>query len=205
MRVWLIRHAAAAVPPGVTIGAGDPPLTAEGRAQSQRLAASLSTRPLARVWSSDLRRAVETASIVAAPFGLTVATTPALRELDFGAWEGRVLGDLWHEDPDAARAWETDITATPDTFGESVRDLLRRVRCFWDQVELSTYPVSPDYPNVGEVAIVAHRGSLAALQSVISGESFALAFRFPSAWVEVAETNSRPGRSASRSPRRHEA
>lgn len=194
MRVWLIRHAAAAVPPGVTIGAGDPPLTAEGRAQAQRLAASLSAHPLASVWSSDLRRAAETASIIAAPFGLTVAMTKALRELDFGAWEGRVLGDLWNEDPDAARAWETDITETPDTFGESVHDLMHRVRDFWDQVDLS-----------GESAIVAHRGSLAALQSVISGESFALAFRFPSAWVEAAEANSRPGRNASRSLRGREA
>ena len=194
VRVWLLRHGASTTPAGVTIGAGDPPLSDAGRAEAERLTRSLAARPLVAVWSSDLRRAAATAAIVAAPHGLAVATTRALRELDFGAWEGRALGELWHEDPDAAGAWEADITATPGTFGESVADLVKRVAEFWHRVELS-----------GETVVVAHRGSLAALQALITEEPFASAFRFPSAWVEARATHHRPGRSASRSPRRREA
>ena len=189
-----MRHGASTTPAGVTVGAGDPPLSEAGRAEAERLAVRLAARPLVAVWSSDLRRAAATAAIIAAPHGLGVATTRALRELDFGAWEGRALGELWQEDPDAARAWDADITATPGAFGESVRDLVERVAELWQRVELS-----------GETVVVAHRGSLAALQAAITEEPFASAFRFPSAWVEAKATHHRPGRSASRSPRRREA
>lgn len=188
MRVWLVRHAAPATPAGITVGAGDPPLSEAGRDQARRIAASLAERPLTRVWSSDLRRAVETASMIAAAHGLEVEETAALRELDFGAWEGRDLRDLWLEDPRAARAWEADIADAPRSFGESVRDLEIRVRDFWGGVVLTG----------DEVAVVAHHGSLAALQSAITGRRFAECFRDPAAWVEAQAMDRRPGRSASR-------
>ena len=187
MRVWLIRHGPVVKPPHITIGAGDPPLSDEGRAHAERVALELRPRPLRAVWSSDRRRAVETASIIAAPHRLQVLPTPALRELDFGAWEGRDLRELWHDDPDAARTWEEDITDTPASFGERVDQLLARVGSFWDSAEVS-----------GEVAVVAHRGSLAALQSWIDGRPFAESFRSPSAWVEAPASHPRMGRNASR-------
>ena len=195
MRVWLIRHGATDVPPSITVGSGDPPLSEAGREQARRLAARLRSRPLGEVWSSDLRRAAETAAIIAAPHGLAVRTAPELRELDFGAWEGRDLRELWREDPDAARAWEGDITATPTTFGESVHQLQARVQEFWERRDAVT----------GEVAVVAHRGSLAALQSWITGRLFAESFSAPWALVEAPAPGRLPGRNASRSPRRREA
>jgi broad specificity phosphatase PhoE len=187
MRVWLIRHAAPTTPAGITVGAGDPPLSASGRAQARAIAASLAERLLSRMWSSDLRRAVETATFIAAPHGLAVETTPALRELDFGAWEGRDLRDLWREDPLAARAWEADIMDTPRSFGESVRELESRVGDFWRRAVVGD-----------EVAVVAHHGSLAALQSILTGRGFAECFRRPAAWVEAPVMDRREGRSASR-------
>lgn len=147
-------------------------------------------RPLLKVVSSDLRRARDTALAIAAPHGLSVEVTPALRELDFGAWEGRDLRDLWREQPEAARAWEADIEHTPPSFGESVRDLELRVRDFWHQLDAR-----------GEVVVVAHRGSLAALQSLLSGAPFGECFRAPAAWVEVQARGRRAARSASPSPR----
>lgn len=191
MRVWLVRHAASTTPPGITVGAGDPLLSDDGRFRARLIAASLAPRPLVNVWSSDLRRAIETASIIAAPHRLRVETTPALRELDFGEWEGRDLRELWREDPDAARAWEADITDAPASFGESVHDLELRVRDFWSRILLT-----------GEIAVVAHRGSLAALQSAVTGQPFGESFRAPAAWVEAKAMDRRPGRSASQSPRR---
>jgi broad specificity phosphatase PhoE len=187
MRVWLVRHAAPTTPAGITVGAGDPPLSVSGRAQACAIAASLAERPLCRVWSSDRRRAMETATLIAAPHALAVDATPALRELDFGAWEGRDLRELWREDPLAARAWEADITEAPRSFGESVRDLESRVGDFWRGVAVD-----------GEVVVVAHHGSLAALQSMITGQRFAECFRYPAAWVEAPAMDRRQGRSASR-------
>lgn len=183
MRVWLIRHAATTAPPGLAIGAGDPPLSELGRREAHDLAAGLANRRLGGVWSSDSRRAVETAAIIAASHGLAVMSTAALREIDFGAWEGRHLSELWDEDPAGAQAWEADIRQTPRSFGESVAELELRVRAFWEGLALN-----------GEIAVVAHRGSLAALQSVIVGQPFADSFRVPARWVDAQSLEESPPR-----------
>ena len=167
-RIWLIRHGASVAPAGVAIGASDPPLSDLGRAQAMQLAARLHDRPLRAVWSSDSLRARDTAALVAEPHRLTVHATAALREIDFGSWEGRFLGDLWQEDPAAARAWESDLRRAPPAFGETVAQLELRVAQFWSEIE----PLS----RGDEIAVVGHRGSLAALRAVATRCSFVSAF-----------------------------
>jgi broad specificity phosphatase PhoE len=176
-RVWLVRHGATTRVAGVAIGFTDAPLSDQGVDQARRLARDLSGRPLARVWSSDLERAAATARAIAAPHGLAVETTPALREIDFGAWETRALSDLWEEDPGAAKAWEADFKATPPGFGESVVDLERRVERFWRSIVGSVADK--------EIAVVGHRGSLAALRALITGEPVADTFATGLALAEV--------------------
>jgi broad specificity phosphatase PhoE len=170
--VWLIRHAATTAPPGIAIGSGDPPLSPAGRARARALAAELAGRSLAAVFASDRRRALDTARAIAAPHRLQVGVDARLRELDFGAWEGRRLADLWVEEPEAAAAWEGDVRATPPSFGESLEELRRRVGAF-----AGTALPGRD----GEVAVVAHRGSLAVLRAILTGESLesALAAELP--------------------------
>lgn len=70
----LIRHARP------ESGLMDPPLNAEGRAQAEALAEFLAREPITAVVCSDLRRACETARIVAAPLGLDPLPLPGLRE-----------------------------------------------------------------------------------------------------------------------------
>ena len=52
--------------------------------------------------ASDLKRAIDTARIVAEPHGLEVVTTPLLRERDWGSFTGRYIPDLanveWPDD-----------------------------------------------------------------------------------------------------------
>jgi probable phosphoglycerate mutase len=142
----------------------DPPLSDLGRSQARRVAALLADRPLVRVLSSDLKRAVETADLIAARHMVVVETSTALREIDFGKWEGRNLGDLWLEDSAAALAWERDVRQTPRAFGENVGELERRVAAFWERAGLL---------DGGEVAIVGHGGSLGVLRALITREPFA--------------------------------
>jgi alpha-ribazole phosphatase len=185
-RLWLIRHGASTMPSGLVVGFTDPALSDEGRAQAQRAALELGRRPLVRVISSDLRRASQTAGIVAAPHRLEVETTPALRELHFGEWEGRILSDLWVDEPAAAAAWEGDVRATPTSFGESLSELERRVAGFWESLQ--------PLPQRGEVAIVAHGGSLAALRSLITGAPFGdcLAMRLEPGGILELDAGRRP-------------
>lgn len=160
--VWLIRHGETTAPPGLTIGSSDPPLSRVGVAQAETLAVELAGRPLSRIFASDLRRALATAEVIAARHELRVEIDARLRELDFGSWEGRVMSELWAEEPDSAQRWENDLRATPDSFGESLRRLETRVDEFWARL-------SDD--SDGEVAVVAHRGSLAVLKALITGAS----------------------------------
>lgn len=59
-------------------------LTWRGREQAARLGEGLAGRRIARVWSSDLARAVQTAEIAAHRLGVGVVTRPGLREVDVG-------------------------------------------------------------------------------------------------------------------------
>jgi broad specificity phosphatase PhoE len=65
---------------------GDPGLTETGRDQAARTAQWVQGLPIFAAYASDLRRALETAAIVAAPFGLDVSVDARVRErLN---WEG---------------------------------------------------------------------------------------------------------------------
>jgi len=168
--VWLARHGEAAWPRGAALGWADPPLSPVGEGQARALAERLARRPIAAVHSSDLRRALATAEAVAAPRRLTVEVTRDLRELGFGAWEGRRLEELWRELPDEARDWEADIRCTPASFAETVPQLERRVAGFAAALLAAS-------TELGEVVVVGHRGSLAALHAALSGGDFASSFR----------------------------
>ena len=63
-------------------GPADPPLAAPGRGQAERLAAWLRVEPLDDIWSSPMRRAMETAAPVATAHGLDVVVDDELAEFD---------------------------------------------------------------------------------------------------------------------------
>ena len=80
-RIYLMRHGAVAYfdRDGRPVAPDDVPLTSEGRRQAAAAATLLDGTPLDRVISSDLRRAVETAALVAP--GREVEAWPELREI----------------------------------------------------------------------------------------------------------------------------
>ncbi len=82
-------------------GHTDVPLNETGRQQAHALARELAAETLAAVYSSDLKRAVETATIVAGPRSLPVTTLAALREKHFGTWEGLTDAEVLIRFPDA--------------------------------------------------------------------------------------------------------
>lgn len=84
-------------------GHSDPPLNEIGRAQAAALAEQLRDVPLAAVYSSDLRRALETASVVAAAKRLSVRPRVALREIDVGEWSGLTVSEIEARYPDAMK------------------------------------------------------------------------------------------------------
>jgi broad specificity phosphatase PhoE len=135
------------------------PLTELGHQQADRAAAELAaltrdgTGPGALL-SSDLLRAVQTAERCAAATGLTVATTPALREQGYGVLEGRPSRELWDVVDWTDPHWSAEG-------GESLVQLHRRVAGLFDQ--LLADPPAP------VVALVTHGDTIRAAQAVAAG------------------------------------
>ena len=70
-------------------GATDIPLNAAGKMQAKVIRDTLSERAIDRVVSLPLRRAYETAKIIATPHNIEVEQDPGLRERSYGVFEGR--------------------------------------------------------------------------------------------------------------------
>ncbi len=82
-------------------GHTDVPLNEAGRDQARVLAGELANEPFTVVYSSDLARAFETATILAQPRSLTVTALATLREKNFGTWEGLTDTEVLSRYPDA--------------------------------------------------------------------------------------------------------
>ena len=124
MRLWLVRHAPPLVAPGTCYGAWDLPAdSAPTRACAQQLGQALPGPAL--VWHSPLQRCLQLAQAVqsARPDWQPVPDT-RLREMDFGAWEGRPWNSLAKADIDA---WTADFAHHRPGGGEPLTDMLERV------------------------------------------------------------------------------
>ena len=133
-------------------GHADPPLNERGREQALELAELLVDEPLEAIYSSDLRRAHETARIVADRKGLDVIVDPQLRERDVGHWSGLTAAEIDERFPDQIRLWREGAVAV----GESRESLAARVVDAAHRIALA----HPD----GLVLVVTHGGALRMLR-----------------------------------------
>ena len=134
---------------GRLCGRTDVPLSDAGRRQAQLLAQRLKPIPFEALYSSPLRRALETASIVGRTIGREPVADPRLVELSYGAWEGRTYEESKRANPDVYRAWELDPGSVGPPGGESGEQLIERVKPFLADV-------AQRHPS-GNVAVVCHR------------------------------------------------
>ena len=86
---------------GIWQGHGDPPLNDLGRRQAAELADRLADVEIDVLYSSDLRRAYETAEIIGGAKGLTITADPDLREVDVGSWSGLTTDEIQERFPEA--------------------------------------------------------------------------------------------------------
>jgi broad specificity phosphatase PhoE len=108
----------------------DAPLSALGRDQAAALGRGFASAPVARVLSSPLQRAHDTATAIATPHGLAVEIDERLIELDYGAWDGQKLTDVPAAD---WAAWRHDPGFAPPG-GERLSDVTARVTAFCTDV-----------------------------------------------------------------------
>jgi phosphoserine phosphatase len=118
-------------------GHADPPLNRTGRAQAVDLSVALMAEELAAVYSSPLRRALETADVVAASHGLEPVPVDDLREVDVGSWSGLTRAEVEERFPaqfarwlDYGQGWEDGQTY--EEMGRRAVDALLRLAAAHD-------------------------------------------------------------------------
>ncbi|MDO5016985.1 MAG: alpha-ribazole phosphatase family protein [Porphyromonas sp.] len=132
-QLWVTRHTAVDVAPGICYGATDvglkPTFAQEAEAVRQKL---IDFRPDI-VLSSPLSRALRLAHAVGYP---DVKTDDRLREQSFGDWEMQRYDDI--DDPQMAR-WYKDYVNEAPTNGESFARVVERVGQFIEECRTSEY------------------------------------------------------------------
>lgn len=150
MQLLLVRHARPVSQLDAPDGVADPGLTAIGRRQATALAGALAREQLDLVVASTARRAVETATPLAALVGRPLATRPALLEYDFGSPSYVAAEDA--DDPDPVQ-WETWAD-----WGRPV-DEDSPVAAFRTRVSADLAALAADNPGAN-VAVVCHGGTI---------------------------------------------
>lgn len=130
MKIYMIRHTAVAVAPGICYGQTDVPVKATFPEEAAAVQRKLSGITPDAVFSSPLRRCVLLAEYCGyAP----IAVDDRLKELHFGEWEGKAWNDI------DMSVWESDWINLPAPGGESLMQMFERFSSFLDDLKEKNY------------------------------------------------------------------
>lgn len=112
-KIMLVRHGSTTLSEGVYSGSLDPDLSPVGRLQAEKLRDRLGSEIISRIYCSNKKRAIDTATIVAEPHvnNSKLAAPIALdclREISHGRWEGKTRQDIAVNWPMEYREWQMD-------------------------------------------------------------------------------------------------
>ena len=173
-RIYLIRHGESEGNANrIYLGHTDLGLSQLGRLQAEKTAEELSDVPFSCIYSSDLKRAMETAEPHARRRSLFVKPLEKLREFFLGDWEGALIDDL-EKTEEFTIGWRENFGSFTIPGGECVADGAERL---YDALSLI------GEAHGGEtVAVVFHAGVLRAFWGKMTGlprESWANGVPFP--------------------------
>jgi broad specificity phosphatase PhoE len=158
-RIVLIRHGETVGNSGERMhGSGDVALSASGREQMRRVAASLRTEVFDLVVASTLRRSWEAAQIVSG--GAPIRLEADFREIHFGRWEGLSKAEIEASDPIAYRDWQARKPDFEFPGGELRAGFRARVARGLERLEAS---------GADAALVVVHRGVIRAIAEKLLG------------------------------------
>jgi len=149
MKIFLVRHGQTDLnEKGVFRGRLDVPLNERGKEQALAAAEKLSAYNIKKLYSSPLKRAVETAGIIADKLNIKTIIEEDFTDFDFGKWQGIPEEEISKLYPDLYMRWMNEPQKAEIPNGENL-DLVRsRVSKALDRI----------LDQGGEnIAIVSHR------------------------------------------------
>lgn len=169
--IVFIRHGETGMA-GTFCGHSDPDLNPAGESQVVRLAEDVTMLGIEHIYSSDLRRTAQTATAIAQRIGVDVVYLPALREIDFGLWEGLKWQQIEDRFPAEADRWLREFPLQSAPGGEAYADFTARVD--------AAFALIRERAAGKNAAIVTHRGVMRYALTKFFG------FSVDDAWTKTA-------------------
>lgn len=137
------------------------------------------------MYSSPLKRAKETAEIIAAALSAEVEVHPDLIEIDWGELEGLTTKQVAEQYPDVIRLWGTHLS-TPLPGGDAATDVAERAAAaFWSIAKM--------HADDGGAVVVSHQGAITlGLGALLQNESGMLDYQASNCGVMLVEFNRSP-------------
>jgi len=133
--LYLVRHGETSLNrERIFQGHLDPELSGLGREQAKRLALRLKDEEIGAFHSSDLLRAHQTASIIAAKHRQGVIKMKELRGIDCGEWTGKSVEEIETVYSEQLITWRFRPHRHRMPGGESVEQVQRRVIRAWQRI-----------------------------------------------------------------------
>jgi len=133
--LYLVRHGETSLNrERIFQGHLDPELSELGREQAKRLALCLKDEKIGAFYSSDLLRAYQTASTIAAKHRQGVIKVKGFRGIDCGHWTGKSVEEIEAVYPELLITWRFQPHRYRMPGGESVEQVQRRVIRTWERI-----------------------------------------------------------------------
>jgi probable phosphoglycerate mutase len=142
-------------------GQAGPGLNDAGREQARSTARELASMHINALYTSDLRRALETAHIIADTLDVSLRTDPRLREINQGVWQGMLFADIQARYGEDLRRFRHNPVENSPPGGETVAQLAHRVTAALDDI-------AAHHPE-GHVVVVTHKLPIALIRCMATG------------------------------------
>jgi probable phosphoglycerate mutase len=153
--IFLVRHGQSEYNAKKIIqGHIDTALTPLGFVQARLAGEALKKHNIQKIFSSDLRRAYQTATTIGDVLGLPVEVDKRIREMHFGEWEGRTYEHIYANNMEDFQNWLKSPVACPLPSQEDINDFTNRLNSFLN------YILSLKEENI---LVVGHGGSIQGL------------------------------------------
>ncbi|MBD2293564.1 histidine phosphatase family protein [Anabaena sphaerica FACHB-251] len=133
-------------------GAIDSELTAEGVEMAKAFAAAYCSTPWQAIFSSPMRRTMETAKPLCTTIGMQPELRDGLREINYGAWEGKTPEVISREYHDDYIRWSADPAWYAPNGGELAVTIASRAMRVVEEIK--------QLYSSGNVLVVTHKATI---------------------------------------------